>query len=114
MKRSKDYIHPTDYQYVPTDPDPDFDPEHNKRVIAETIKKNEILSRAKERQFDEKVAERNNAAATYLKSLQQGGRARTPEGYFGSKYIAYLRGQTIISTLQTKMAQLKKDTEGVK
>ena len=99
-----DLIQPQDLKYVKIDPDPEFDSEHNKRVIEKTIKDNEKLVKARNREFDEKSKERTNAVAIYLRSLNQGGKTTDHEKFFGKKYLTYLRGKEIMEKLKGQMA----------
>lgn len=103
MKGIPDLIAPQDLKYVKVDPNPDFDPDHNKAVIEKTIKDNEKLVKARTNEALEKVKERNNAVAIYLRSLNQGGKATDREKFFGKKYIAYLRGKEVMEQLKGQM-----------
>ena len=103
MKGRQDLIAPQDLKYVKVDPDSAFDPEHNKTVIEKTIKDNEKLVKARTSESLEKVAERNNALAIYLRSLNQGGKATNREKFFGKKYTAYLRGKEIMENIKGQM-----------
>lgn len=103
MKGRPDLIAPQDLKYVSVDPDLNFDPEHNKAVIEKTIKDNERLVKARNKETLEKVKERNNALAIYLRSLNQGGKATNHEKFFGKKYLAYLRGKEIMEQLKGQM-----------
>lgn len=93
-------IHKADLQFVPVDADADFDPEHNRRVIEKTIRDSERIRRQKNREFGEKIAERADAAAHFLKGLSEGKTSTSVEKYFGRRELARLRGQEIIKSLQ--------------
>jgi hypothetical protein len=97
---SLDLVHQKDWKYVGVEPDPDFNPEHNEEVIERTIKAAEANRRAKKRQFQQGLAERTEALATYLKSLEQGGKESDVKKYFGKKYTAYLAGKTAIERIK--------------
>lgn len=103
MKGRPDLISPQDLKYVQVDPDPNFDPEHNKRVIEKTIKDNEKLVKSRNNASLEGVRERNNAVAIYLRSLNQGGKATDHEKFFGKKYLAYLRGKEVMDQIRGQM-----------
>ncbi len=107
-KKKSERIHPKDYGYVPADPDPDFDPEHNARVIRKTIKATEANMRRKAREHDEAYGERASAAAMYIKNLQQGSGASKVDKYFG-KHLAYLKGKEAISRIQDELRVIGKD-----
>ena len=47
-----------DWNQVPVEPDADFSPEHNKKVIAETIRKNELNQKKIKEAYEEKTDER--------------------------------------------------------
>ena len=104
-KTKKDTIQRKDWKFVNADPDPDFDADHNKRVIAKTIKKNEAYRRKKKRAYKEKVDERAEAISTYIQSLKQGGRESDINKYFGRREMARLRGEEIMN----KLNKLKKN-----
>lgn len=104
MKKSNK-LSPLDYKYVPMDPEPDFDAEHNKKVIADSIKKSEAMARKKEREHGEAVGERSAAVARYLKGLQNGKASSDVEKYFGRKELARLRGEQIAKKIKHVKAQ---------
>ena len=93
-------IHKADLQFVPVDADKDFDPEHNRRVIEKTIRDSERIRRQKNREFGEKIAERADAAAYFLKGLAEGRTSTSAEKFFGRKQLAHIRGQEIMKKLQ--------------
>jgi len=89
-----------DWDYVPKDADPDFDPARNKRIIEETIKKSAAHRRKKNREFEAGVKERSEAIANYVESLKQGSRDMGIEKYFGRKHLAYLQGKDIMERIK--------------
>lgn len=93
-------IHHTDFKYANSDADSDFDPEHNKRVIRETIKKNERFERERKRNFDNKMGERYQAFGIYIRSLDKGGNSSNIEKFFGKSYLAYLKGEKFMNELK--------------
>lgn len=88
--------------------DPNFDPEHNKRVIEETIRATDEQIRRKEREHDEGYKERAKAVASYLKSISQGKSKPGIESYFGRRYLAYLKGKEAVSRMQDKLRVIGK------
>lgn len=104
-----DPVHFKDWKYVGIEPDPGFSPEHNQAVIERTIKAAEAQRRAKKRQFQEGLAERAEALATYLNSLSQGGKESDVTKYFGKKYKAYLAGKTAIERIKDGLTSLGPD-----
>ena len=96
-------IQKQDYHLVPVDPDPDFDLEHNKRVVEETIAWNEKLRKNKQAEINEQVRERAEAVAQYLKSSEQGRKTTDIEKYFGRRHLSYLRGQQIMERLKDQL-----------
>src|SRR3990167_7319051 len=93
-------IHLKDLVYANVDPDPDFDPEHNKRTIINTIKKKELFERNRKRKLDNELGERFVAISQFLKSQEKGGSSSSIEKYFGKSYLAYLKGQNLIDNLK--------------
>ena len=103
MKGRPDLISPQDLKYVKVDPDPNFDPEHNKAVIEKTIRDNEKLVKNRTEESLEGAKERHNALAIYLRSLNQGGKATNYEKFFGKKYLAYLRGKEVMDKIKGQL-----------
>lgn len=102
-------IQKADYKWVKVDPDPNFDPERNKRIIAEVIEENEKLARKKRREFQEGMGERAQAIAKFLKSNEK-GRAKTDMvKYFGTRELARLRGEEVLNKLRFEITGKTKD-----
>jgi len=78
--------------------DPGFSPEHNRYVIEKTIRENDKLALKKRKEYRDKLAERTEAAASYIMYLERGG-AAPAEKYFGRRFLAYLQGRKIIKKL---------------
>ena len=97
-----DDIHPKDFKYVQADPDPDFDPKRNQEVMAEVVRESEEYARKKRKENEEGIRERADAAATYLKSLEMGGKESNINKYFGRRQMAYLRGMEVLEQLKQK------------
>ena len=95
-----DKIHRLDWQYLKQKPegDPNFSPEHNKRVIENTIKKTDRMRRQKQREFEEKLRERTWASGKYIKHIEKGGES-DPVKFFGKDYTMYLKGKEIMDRL---------------
>lgn len=103
MKLSKQ-----DWNLVNVDPDPGFDPEHNKRVIEETIRKNDLLRARKKREGNEKIGERSSAIAQYLADVNDGKTKSGVVDYFGRHEIARLRGEEILEIMKGKIGDVQK------
>ena len=103
-KTRADYIAPQDLKYVNPDPDPDFDPEENKRVIEGTIAWTDKMKQQRVREAQEKVKERTNATAIFAGAINKGGTSLNREKFFGTKYLAYLRGQEIMEKIKGQLA----------
>lgn len=95
-----------DYQrFYVAKPDPDFSERHNAYVIEKTIKDNENARKKKHKDYVEKVAERVDAAMSYIKHLESGG-SSPAERYFGKRELAHLRGQKILAEVKNGMKVL--------
>jgi hypothetical protein len=94
------HIHRSDWKYIPKDPEPGFSPERNKRIIEDTIQKYEKTRARKLKEFQDNLAERSDAVATYLTSRYMGSSPTAMERYFGRRNLAYLRGDQIREKLQ--------------
>ena len=103
MATRPDYIAPQDLKFANVNPDPGFDPEHNRAVIEKTIKENEKLVRARNRDAEEGNKERINALSTYLRSISTGGKSTDREKFFGKKYLAYLRGSEVMQRIKGEL-----------
>lgn len=88
--------------------DADFDPEHNKRIIAEVDAWNDQMEERKEREFKEKIQERTNAVAQYLQNITKGQGINNIQKYFGKRYLAYLRGEEIVRQLKSNPELVEK------
>ena len=116
MKTKPDYVSPEDWKYMEQNPygDPDFDPEHNKKVIKEVNDWNDKMDRIRERDHREAIRERTSAITQYLKQAQSGKGVMSVDKYFGKRYLAYLRGQEIVSKLKSNPALVAKMKERYK
>ena len=101
-------ISPEDWKFVPVEPDPDFSEEHNRKVIAETIRKSERARRMKEKEHGNKIDERAQAIAKYLKDVESNGASSNLVKYFGRKELARLRGEEIVGILKGNISYAKK------
>jgi hypothetical protein len=86
-------------------PESTFSPKRNKSVVDEVIKETELIRKRRSKTFEDKIRERSDAVATYLKAVER-GKVANVDSYFGKKNLAYLRGQKIIETLKGKMKML--------
>ena len=102
-KTKDDYVAPQDLKYVRPEPDPNFDPEHNKAVIEATIKATDKMARQKMKEGMEKVGERISAVKTYVQGLSEGRRSTDREKFFGKEYLTYLRGQEIMEKIKGEL-----------
>ena len=93
-------IDPKDWEFVPAEPDPDFNEEHSRAVIAKTLKDSEKYRRAQKREYKENLSERTEAMAKYLKSVETGKGESDVTKYFGRRKLAELRGEFILNKLK--------------
>jgi hypothetical protein len=91
-----------DWKFVKVDPDPNFNPKHNRRVIDEVIRDTDLLARQKKREFAEGLGERSNAIAQFISSINLGGREEAAEKYFGKQYLDHLKGKEKRAENQSK------------
>ena len=108
-KKKADRIHPMDYKFVPADPDPDFDPAHNRRVIRKSIRDTEANMRRKGREHNQAYRERAEATSRYLKNLQQGRGASKIDKYFSRKHLAYLKGKEVKARIEDELRVIGSD-----
>lgn len=108
--KKKTEISRKDWKYMEQNPygDPDFSEEHNRKVIAEVDEWNDMMDRQRERDHKEKLSERTEAMAQYLKNVSDGKGVTSVEGYFGKRYLAYLRGEEIVKQLKANPALVEK------
>ena len=71
--------------------DPDFDPEHNKRVIQEVDEHNDRMDRKRVKDYKEKTKIRTDAVAQYLKNVSQGKGITGIDKYFGKRHLTRLK-----------------------
>jgi len=79
-----------------------FNPDYNKFVIENTIKKTNALRIKKMKQFRDAIGERVDAALDYCYSMKN--RSMPVEKYFGKKWMAYLRGEEIADKLRSQVS----------
>jgi len=85
--------------------DASFVARHNKDVVDEVIKETIATSLRKSKEYTEKIKERSDAVATYLKSVAS-GKEKSVDKYFGKKNLAHLRGQRIVEVIKGKIKEL--------
>ena len=86
--------------------DAGFSPARNNAVIADSIKKYEAMRATKHKIFQENLAERTDAVATFLKAVDR-GKASNSAKYFGKRELARLRGEQIVQTIEEKLAMIR-------
>ena len=102
-----DIVEEKDFKFIPKDPDPNFSVEHNRKVIAQTIKENEIREKALKRTYMDGIEERTDAATYFFKALEKGKYSSLPAQeaavkYFGRKQLARLRGNELLADMNLK------------
>lgn len=102
MRGRPDKIDPRDLKFVPVDPEPGFDPEHNRRVIEKTIRWTDAMAKRKEREVADGIGERTSAFAKYTSAVNQGKTGANVEKYFGKRFLAYLKGKYIIEEMKKR------------
>ena len=96
-----------DYKrYYVDNPGSGFSPERNSYIVEKTIKETDKAIRDRKKAYQDKVAERSEAVASYIKYLDKGG-GFSAEKYFGRRNLAHLRGQKIIETIKGKFKELE-------
>ena len=107
-----DKIAKADWKFVKVDPDPDFNPQRNRRVIDEVIRESEVLARERKREFAEGLGERTSAIAEFISAVKLGGRSEAAEKYFGKKFLAHLKGTDKKAERQSKDGLTVIDSKG--
>lgn len=109
MKSKPGLIAPSDYGFMEENPygDPNFNADHNKKVVADSIKKYEANRRRKQREHREDIRYRSEAVAKYFESIKQGNGGDIKK-YFGKEELLRLRGQEILNHLKMNPAIVKK------
>ena len=95
-------------------PELGFSPRRNKSVVEGTIKKYELMRKRKMADFVDKLRERTDAAASFLKSRLVSSNPKAVDRYFGKTYLAHLRGEDIKTQLiKQRMMQVGLSKEKV-
>lgn len=97
-----------DWHLVRAEPDADFDPEKNKQIIENSIKKYEAMRRKKMAEHSDGVEERAKALAFYMKHKGMVGSESEMTKYFGKSYMEYLKGN-ILKRVQNSLKVLAPD-----
>jgi hypothetical protein len=87
-----------DKKYVLPEPDKDFNPDRNKRIIEGTILKYEKMREKKMKDFTNNLRVRTDAVATYLKSNAVDN-GKPIEKYLGKRNMKELVGAEILEKL---------------
>jgi len=107
-----DKITKPDWKYVRVDPDPNFNPAHNRKVMDEVIRETDLLARKKQREFQEGVGERSAALAQFISAVNLGGKHEAAEKYFGKKFLKHLTGDDKTAEKQSKDGLTVVDKKG--
>ena len=91
-----------DYKFVPANAEIGFSPQRNQSIVEDCIRQTDIMRRKKVKAFQEGLAERSDAIATYMVSPKVG---KPADKYFGRKAMAYLRGDTIRQRIMGELIQ---------
>ena len=109
-------VQEADFKFLQEKPDGDanFSVQRNRQVIADSIKKNEKLMIAKQKAHDEALAERTDAAASFLKALVDGkyfgvNSHTAATRFFGRRELARLRGEEIKKQMMEQMQKNARD-----
>ena len=115
-----DIVEEKDFKFIPKDPDLNFSVEHNRKVIAQTIKENKIRQKMLDKEYMEGIEERTDAATYFLRALERGKYSSlSPQEkaikYFGRKELTRLRGNELLADKNLKrslqvMFGVKKDS----
>ena len=92
-------VNQLDWNLTPIDPDPDFDPLHNQKVIDEVLRAGELMAARKQREAEEGAKERTSAISRYVKSIAEGTTKSGVDKFFGTQELTRLRGKEILDRL---------------
>ena len=87
-------------RFLVPDGDPGFNPERNREVIAKSIEKYEAKRKREQELYRDKLGERSDAVASFLKRKANSTMEKSVEDYFGRQELARLRGQQILNQLR--------------
>lgn len=107
------HIQPIDVGKFNVDGDKNFDLERHNKLIEDTMKHNERVSRDKHREYDKGIEERAFAAGKFIENIKSGGEGNVQK-YFGKSYINYLKGQEIANKYKMAWTNEAKKAEGKK
>ncbi len=83
--------------------DANFNEEHNRDVIANTIKKTNKRHEQQKKDWEDGLFERSDAVYSYLRHTAFGGKSdKTIEQYLGKEYFIKLLGEERIRDLQKR------------
>lgn len=92
-----------DKKFYLDSPDMGFSPERNKAIVDKTIAKYEAMRALRRKLFNDQLAERTDAIASYLAGGEGAHKGRSLERYFGRRYLAYLRGEEIVDEIRNRV-----------
>lgn len=92
-------IQPEDKKFYITKPDKNFNPDRNRKIVEETIKKYEKMRLQKHHDYIDRIRERSDAVASYFRSRMAD--SNNPiDKYLGRKNLAYLQGRKILQRIK--------------
>ena len=94
----------SDWKFMKPDADPDFSVERNKRVVAETIKKNEKEHLLRRKKFLDEAGDKADVITTWVKSLKGG--EKPIDAYIGKQWMIKLAGEKILYKIK-KLRELR-------
>jgi hypothetical protein len=83
--------------------DPDFNEEHNRNIISDTIKKTDDNYKLRSKMRNEGLYERSDAIYSYIRHISNGGNSDKPiEDYLGREYFLKLLGEERLRDLKSR------------
>jgi acetylornithine/succinyldiaminopimelate/putrescine aminotransferase len=94
-------LDPRDYRFINPNPDPDFSPERNKAIVAETIKETDKFLADIGKIKDEKGRNILDILSHYAVNTIGKGKSQSIKQYLGRKQYEALIGEKILSKVRT-------------
>lgn len=100
-------------KFYKSEGDSDFSAKRNMEIVENSIKEYELKRKLIQERFNDDMAERSDAVAFMLKSIDN-GKTTDALKYFGKKELARLRGEEILGQMRFAAATMKSNLDATK
>ena len=93
-------LDPKDYRFINETPDPDFSPERNRAIVAQTIKESEEFNDIYKKAMDDETHKRMEMFAYYARHTIGEGKSTSFKNYIGKEAYNALIGEKVLEKIR--------------